>query len=155
MVIEIIDGVGEGGIAGSAQRDEVELVGVGQYSIDEGVGVGGGAASAHSSLGELVPILVVGVVRFCAGGVRGVVVGVVWSGMVVGVGFFVAVVVLEVVVVLVRCLCLRSLGFSCHISCSCLISWRRVVIVLLLFLLRGHFAAILHCIAMIRLLQSI
>ena len=64
MVIEIIDGVGEGGIAGSAQRDEVELVGVGQYSIDEGVGVGGGAASAHSSLGELVPILVVGVVRF-------------------------------------------------------------------------------------------
>ena len=54
MVIEIVDGVGEGGIAGSAQRsfeDELELVGVRLQWIDEGVGVGGGAASAHSSLG--------------------------------------------------------------------------------------------------------
>ena len=54
LVIEIVDGVGEGGIAGSAQRslgNVLALVGVRLHRIDEDVGDGGGAASAHSSLG--------------------------------------------------------------------------------------------------------
>ena len=93
------------------------------------MGDGGGAASAHNSLGVLVPILVVGVVRFFAGGVRGGVVSVAWSGEMVGVGSFVAVVVLEIVVGSSKCFCRRRFSLACRISCRRLIFWRWVVFV--------------------------
>ena len=100
------------------------------------MGVGGGAASAHSSLELWGPWLVVGVLRVIAGGVRREVVGVGWTGEVVGVGAFVAVVVLEVVVALTRCFCRRRLSFSCRILCRSLIFWRWVVfVVVCLFVL--------------------
>ena len=93
------------------------------------MGDGVGAASARSSLDMLVPILVVGVVRFFAGSVRGGVVSVAWSGDVVGVGIFVVVVVLEIVVASTKCFCLLRFSLACRISCRRLIFWRWVVFV--------------------------
>ena len=73
----------------------------------------------------------VGVAFIVGGGVVGVFV----AGEVLVVVVVVAGEVLVVVVAVARCFFRRSLSFFCRISCSCLISWRRFVVVILLLLL--------------------
>ena len=138
-VIEMDEGVGVGGGAGSDQRsfETGVVVVVRERSIVDGVGDGGGAGSAQSSRGVMGLVMLVSALRLWVVfglGVRGVVVlsvvGVAEAGEkvndgaegdsagdVAGVEGSVAGVVGDVVGAARRCFFFRCFNFACRISC--------------------------------------